>query len=146
MTSPSKRIGHRGIVAVATACFFLSGMAGLIYEVVWIRLLGLVFGHTVYAITTVLATYMGGLALGSVVIGRRADWMRRPLRVYGILEAAVGLYCLATPWLFRGADAAYLWTMTGSSRRRREPRRSTSSSPPRCSCPRPRSWGRRCPS
>ena len=110
MTSPPKRIGHRGLVAVATACFFLSGMAGLIYEVVWIRLLGLVFGHTVYAITTVLATYMGGLALGSVVIGRRADRMRRPLRVYGILEAAVGLYCLATPWLFRGADAAYLWT------------------------------------
>ena len=109
MTPATNRGGQRGIVAVATACFFLSGMAGLVYEVVWIRLLGLVFGHTVYAITTVLATYMGGLALGSVVIGRRADAMRRPLRVYGILEAAVGLYCLATPWLFRGADIAYLW-------------------------------------
>lgn len=109
MTTGSTRLGHRGLVVVATACFFLSGAAGLVYEVVWTRLLGLVFGHTVYAITTVLAAYMGGLALGSMLIGRRADAMRRPLRVYGFLEAAVGVYCLATPWLFRGADAAYLW-------------------------------------
>ena len=102
-------IGHRAVVAGAIACFFLSGVAALLYEVVWMRLLGLVFGHTVYAITTVLAAYMGGLALGSVLIGRRADRMRRPLRVYGLLEAAIGVYCLATPLLFRAADAAYLW-------------------------------------
>jgi spermidine synthase len=109
VTQVSQRLGHRGLVAVATACFFFSGTAGLVYEVVWTRLLGLVFGHTVYAITTVLAAYMGGLALGSMLIGRRADGMRRPLRVYGLLEAAVGVYCLATPWLFRAADEAYLW-------------------------------------
>jgi predicted membrane-bound spermidine synthase len=65
--------GHRTVVRVATACFFFSGVAGLLYEVVWTRLLGLTFGHTVYAITTVLAAYMGGLALGSFVIGRRAQ-------------------------------------------------------------------------
>lgn len=100
---------RRSILPVAIACFFLSGVAGLLYEVVWTRLLGLVFGHTVYAITTVLAAYMGGLALGSVLIGRRADRVERPLRLYGLLEAAIGLYCLATPVLFRGADAAYLW-------------------------------------
>jgi spermidine synthase len=46
-------------------CFFLSGAAGLIYQVAWGKALGLVFGHTVYAIATVLAVFMGGLALGS---------------------------------------------------------------------------------
>jgi spermidine synthase len=51
---------------VLLACFFLSGATGLIYEVVWLRMLGLVFGHTAYAITTVLAAFMGGLGLGSL--------------------------------------------------------------------------------
>lgn len=96
-------------VVVAAACFFLSGAAGLVYEMVWMRLLGLVFGHTVYAITTVLAAYMGGLALGSILLGRRADRVARPLRVYGLLEAAVGLYCAATSLLFGLTDAAYEW-------------------------------------
>lgn len=103
------RPGRRAILPVAVACFFLSGVAGLLYEVVWTRLLGLVFGHTVHAITTVLAAYMGGLALGSVLIGRRADRVARPLRLYGLLEAAIGLYCLATPLLFQAADRVYLW-------------------------------------
>lgn len=96
------------VLPVAVACFFLSGVAGLLYEVVWTRLLGVVFGHTVYAITTVLATYMGGLALGAVLLGRRADRVARPLRAYGLLEAGVGLLCLATPLLFRAADLVYL--------------------------------------
>ncbi len=107
------RPGRRAILPVAVACFFLSGVAGLLYEVVWTRLLGLVFGHTVHAITTVLAAYMGGLALGSVLIGRRADRLARPLRLYGILEAAIGLYCLATPLLFHAADRVYLWAFQG---------------------------------
>jgi spermidine synthase len=107
--TPGPGPAHRTVVLVAATCFFLSGAAGLLYEVVWTRLLGLVFGHTVYAITTVLAAYMGGLALGSVLMGSRADRMHRPLRVYGLLEGAVGLYCLASPLLFRGADALYLW-------------------------------------
>src|SRR5262245_36747420 len=62
-----------GIVFV---CFFLSGATGLIYQVLWLRMLSLVFGHTVYAITTVLAAFMGGLALGSFVFARRASRIR----------------------------------------------------------------------
>ncbi|MBI5071153.1 MAG: fused MFS/spermidine synthase [Deltaproteobacteria bacterium] len=102
-------MSRKVVIRIAAACFFLSGVAALLYEVVWTRLLGLMFGHTVYAITTVLATYMGGLALGSVLLGRRADRLARPLRAYGFLEAAIGLYCLATPLLFRAADGVYLW-------------------------------------
>jgi len=96
------------LFALVAVCFLLSGAAGLLYEVVWMRLLGLSFGHTTWAVTTVLAAYMGGLALGSFLLGRWADRLRRPLLAYGLLEATVGLYCLSTPFLFRSADALYL--------------------------------------
>ena len=101
--------GRRAVVAGAIACFFFSGVAVLLYEVAWLRILGVVFGHTVYAITTVLAAYMGGLALGSVLAGARSDAIARPLRAYGLLEGLIGLYCLASPLLFRAAGAAYAW-------------------------------------
>lgn len=107
---PSRWVSTRdALVYRAALGFFLcSGAAGLLYEVVWLRHLGLVFGHTVYAITTVLAAYMGGLALGSLLAGHRADRASRPLRVYAVLEGCVGLLCLATPLLFRATGAAWL--------------------------------------
>ena len=61
--------------------FFFSGMAGLIYEVLWSRQLGLVFGTTLYAVGTVLAVFMAGLALGSFLFGRLADKTDNPLRL-----------------------------------------------------------------
>ena len=84
--------------------FFLSGVCGLIYETVWMRLLRLVMGNTVYSVSTVLTAFMGGLALGSYVAGRLIDRYRRPLRIYGILEAGIGLYCLILPVLIAGAE------------------------------------------
>lgn len=69
--------------------FFFSGAAGLIYEVAWVKSLGLFFGHTVYANATVLALFMGGLAAGSVWIGRRSDRSTRPLILYAWIEVAV---------------------------------------------------------
>jgi hypothetical protein len=45
--------------------FFLSGISGLIYQVLWLRILSLVFGVTVFAVSTVLASFMAGLAVGS---------------------------------------------------------------------------------
>ncbi|MBI3606838.1 MAG: fused MFS/spermidine synthase [Nitrospirae bacterium] len=89
-------------------CFFLSGAAGLIYEIVWIRMLGLVFGHTVYAITTVLVAFMGGLGLGSFLGGRLADRTRNLLKIYGRLEIGIGVYCVLTPWLMDVVKAVYL--------------------------------------
>ena len=50
-------------------CFFLSGATGLVYEVVWARRLTLTFGATVLAVSTVLAAFLGGLALGALVVG-----------------------------------------------------------------------------
>jgi len=95
-------------VGVLLVCFFLSGSTGLIYEVVWLRLLGLVFGHTVYAITAVLAAFMAGLSLGSYVFGQRASRIRNLIRAYGWLEIGVGVYCALIPALLGLASALYL--------------------------------------
>jgi spermidine synthase len=93
---------------VVLACFFCSGATGLIYEVVWSRRLTLVFGVTVLAYSTVLAAFLGGLALGSLIFGRLADRRTDPLRMYAMLEAAVGLFCFATPWLFTLVERGYV--------------------------------------
>jgi spermidine synthase len=91
-----------------TCCFFLSGATGLIYEVVWSRRLTLTFGATVLAVSTVLAAFFGGLALGSVIFGRFVDRRRDPVRIYALLEGAVGVFCFATPWLFGLVESAYV--------------------------------------
>jgi spermidine synthase len=102
-----ERVAGRIFVAV-NVCFFFSGATGLLYQVLWVRMLGLVFGHTVFAITTVLAAFMGGLGLGSYLFGRIVDRQKHVLRLYGMLEAAIGLYVLATPLLFSWAELLYV--------------------------------------
>ncbi|MBI2191912.1 MAG: fused MFS/spermidine synthase [Planctomycetes bacterium] len=89
----------RGRTLLLLACFFLSGACGLVYEIVWSRLLGHVFGNSVHATATVLAAFMGGLALGSFWGGRMADRRNNPVRLYGLLEIGVGFYCLVLPKL-----------------------------------------------
>src|SRR5437762_11390144 len=103
---------------LALLCFFLSGASGLIFEVVWTRELGLVFGSTTLAISTVLSVFMGGLALGSVIAGRIADRLRDPLRIYALAEAGVGLYGLLIPLLlgFYPALNAQMYRAVGDHR------------------------------
>ena len=88
--------------------FLLSGAASLIYEVVWMRYLTLIFGVSTYATSTVLATFMGGLALGSFLFGSWADRVRRPLLAYAGLELAIGAYALAIPSLFEALRGPYV--------------------------------------
>jgi spermidine synthase len=76
---------------VLLLCFFLSGCAGLIYQVAWTKALGLVFGHTVYAIATVLAAFMGGLAAGSAFLGRWGERRSRPVALYGWIELLIAI-------------------------------------------------------
>jgi spermidine synthase len=92
---------------IIAACFILSGATGLIYEVLWARMLGLVFGATTLAVSTVLAAFMGGLALGSALAGRVAGRIRRPVRAYGFLEIGVAVYALVVPLLFSVIDNLY---------------------------------------
>ncbi|HEY3356290.1 MAG TPA: fused MFS/spermidine synthase [Polyangia bacterium] len=82
--------------------FFISGLVGLIFESLWTRQLVLTFGSTTFALSTVLCAYMGGLALGSYIAGKRIDRISRPeqaIMVYGLLEGAVGIYGLLFPVL-----------------------------------------------
>jgi spermidine synthase len=87
--------------------FFFSGISGLIYEVVWVRMLTRVLGSTVFATSTVLAAFMAGLALGSVLSGRFADRVKSPLRLYALLELGVGLSAFATLALPEGLVPLY---------------------------------------
>ena len=95
------------IFAGVIACFFLSGLAALLYQTAWLRQFSLVFGTSELAVATVLAAYMGGLALGSAVAGRYAGRVTRPVLVYGILEAGIALSALAVPLLLLAARGLY---------------------------------------
>ncbi|HXZ86904.1 MAG TPA: fused MFS/spermidine synthase, partial [Myxococcota bacterium] len=81
-------------------CFFLSGAGSLMLEVVWSRLLRLVFGTTTLAISTILVAYMAGLGLGAYLGGRLAPRVRDGVRAYAWLELAVGAYALLVPGIF----------------------------------------------
>ena len=102
------RLGPRALLIVAFACFFISGMSGLIYEVVWTRMLTQVFGNTTYAVATVLTAFMAGLALGSYLLGLVADKGKNNFRLYGILEAGVGIYGLLVPLIFKLVQSVYV--------------------------------------
>lgn len=93
---------------LVTALLFVSGATGLIYELVWSKYLTDLLGHSGQAHSVVLATFMGGLALGAWAFGRVADRSPRPLALYGALELAVGLYALAFPWVLAALKALYL--------------------------------------
>ncbi len=89
--------------------FVASGASALIYELVWMRRLTLIFGSTTLAASTVLAAFMAGLALGSLLLGRYAD--RRPQRAlftYGVLEIGIAALAVLMPLLLRIVEAIYL--------------------------------------
>jgi spermidine synthase len=81
----------------------MTGAAGLIYQVVWFRVLMRVFGSTVYATSTLVASFMAGLALGAWLFGRIIDRKRAPLRWYAILEFAVAAAALMLPLAFQAS-------------------------------------------
>lgn len=97
------------------ACFFLSGASGLVLEMLWTRMLTLVFGSTTLAISTVLTAFMGGLGLGSYLAGRLADRLKNPARAYAVAEALIGVYALLVPVviaLYPGLNR-WLWSTFG---------------------------------
>jgi spermidine synthase len=80
--------------------FGLSGVATLMYEVLWVRPLSLVFGSTVYATSAMLAAMMAGFMLGSYLFRKYAERVRNPLRLFFFLEVGTGLYGILIIWLF----------------------------------------------
>ncbi len=99
---------RRTVLGGLLLCFFLSGAAGLIYQVAWGKALGLVFGHTAYALATVLAVFMGGLAAGSAWLGRAGDRSARPIALYGWIEMGIAVTGAASLLGLAGVRAAYL--------------------------------------
>ncbi|MBI4342185.1 MAG: fused MFS/spermidine synthase [Candidatus Omnitrophica bacterium] len=78
---------------------FLSGVAALLFETVWFYQTGLAVGHSVWASSLVLAAFMGGLAVGSGLMGRFGHRLTRPLRWYALLECAIGVSGIAIAWI-----------------------------------------------
>jgi spermidine synthase len=87
--------------------FFLSGIAGLLYEVAWFRRLQLVFGVSTFAMGAVVSAFMFGLAAGSGWAGSASAVRKRPLMSYGLLEAAIAVYALLFPGLVIVAEKLY---------------------------------------
>ena len=97
----SKRNRNRPVLEQAAASrrflplllilFTGGGCAALIYEIVWYQLLQLVIGSTAVSLAVLLATFMGGLCLGSLFLPRLLAAGRHPLKVYALLEAGIGL-------------------------------------------------------
>src|SRR5436309_4418041 len=95
------------------ALLFGSGFCALIYQMVWLRQFRLIFGASTFATAAVLAIFMGGLGLGSALLGKRADAHPRPLAFYGNLELLIAISAALTPallWL-----VAKIYFATGGS-------------------------------
>lgn len=86
----------------------ISGLAALIYQVAWTRRLSLLLGVSTYAVATVLAAFLGGLALGAWMLGGRIDRARYPLRIYAALEAGTGILALLFPFVLEGVQRLYV--------------------------------------
>ena len=106
MGYPSKAWRGPGRSLIVLSLFFFSGMAALIYEVLWMKELGLLFGNTVFASATTLSAFFLGLAAGSYFFAGKAREFQNPLRVYGLLEWAVALCVIG---YFQILDAYHAW-------------------------------------
>lgn len=83
---------------------FLTGAAGLVYQVVWQQYLARILGSEHAATAIVLAIFLGGLAVGYLISGNLSRRVASPLTTYGLLEAIIGAWALAFPLLFRAVD------------------------------------------
>ena len=89
---------------------FGSGMCALAYQIAWLRELRLVFGGSTAASAAVLAIFMGGLGVGGAVLGRWADKVKSPLRLYANLEILAALAAGVSPFLLDFVRAVYIDT------------------------------------
>ena len=105
MTSSTSNNSMARIILVL---FFLSGATSLVFETIFTRLLTYTFGNTAHAVSTVLAAFLGGLALGAYIFGRIVDRWAPSLWIYGVLEVLVALYGLLVPGLFAGLTTVYV--------------------------------------
>jgi spermidine synthase len=97
--------GSRATDLAIVACAFASGVAALVYEVAWTRLLSLSFGTTTFAVATVVAAFLGGMGIGAWLHHRVLRWLPRPLLLYALLELGIAASALGVTWLLEGVPA-----------------------------------------
>ena len=90
-------------------CFFASGAAGLILEIVWSKYLSLLLGNSIYGVSTVVAAFLGGLGIGAAIGGRWAARTREPLLLYARLELVVAVLGVMSPLGFALAKPLFAW-------------------------------------
>jgi spermidine synthase len=110
MTSLSRQT----LYSLVSLLFVVSGGLGLLYQIVWFKYLSLFLGNTTYAQTIVLATFMGGLAIGAAWWGRKVDHSKHPLRLYAFLELGIGLYCYFYPRLLELLKSIFISIVASS--------------------------------
>ena len=96
-------------------CFFLSGMAALLYQTAWMRQLSVVFGTSELAVATVLTAYMFGLSLGAYIAGKYIHKITKPLLVYGLLEGGIAVAAVLVPFLLKLFDQLNILFLGGQS-------------------------------
>src|ERR1022692_2703416 len=101
LNSPGAPRRYLPLLLVLFAC---SGCSALIYEIVWYQLLQLVIGSTAVSLGVLLATFMGGLCLGSLLLPRLKLGGQHPLRVYGTLELGIGACGILVLFLMARSD------------------------------------------
>src|SRR5579864_2022398 len=87
-----------------------SGFCALVYQIAWLREFRLIFGASTAASAAVLAIFIGGLGIGGLALGPRADRASRPLRLYANLEATIAISAALSPLLLGLAREAYIAT------------------------------------
>lgn len=95
--------------AVLIGMVLFAGIASLLYEVLWIRQLGLSLGSTAVATSVMLSAFLGGLALGSWIISKRADTLKSPFLVLGIVEIAAAIFGLGSIPILELVGRAYVF-------------------------------------
>ena len=95
--SLAQRSARQYSLLLIFGCFFLSGFAALLYEVVWLRQFAIIFGTSEFALAVVLSAYLAGLSLGASIAGRFVHRVKRPVLVYAILELVIAGTAIAVP-------------------------------------------------
>src|SRR5487761_2358455 len=105
--SNTTSVSDRGLLLLGILLAFGSGVSALVYEVVWFQVLELVIGSTAVSLGILLATFMGGMCLGSWLFPRVFSDSHRPLRVYALIELGIGLFGLVVLRLIPLAGSVY---------------------------------------
>src|SRR6266850_81171 len=100
------------LLPLVALLFAGSGGSALIYEIVWYQLLQLAIGSTAVSLGVLLATFMGGLCIGSLALTRvlkeSGSFWLHPLRIYAAIELLIGLFGVIELWLIPLVGRAYL--------------------------------------